>query len=295
MFFFRFFLATLLLTMGWSTTSLALASSEADAGVPRLAVEPSDVASTQVVEKPEPIQHLENQGLDVVRSFPVGQSLMGWVVSFEGKDMIVYTTLDGDYLINGILLDAQGVDKTERHQKTFLPRPAWTDLSDAYYLTEPSQAVGEEGQLETSTQIYVFFDPNCPFSQLAWLALQPYREAGAEVRWVPVAYLKPDSRHRAAALLDADQPEQLLARNMTMFGQPDAELDVAIEAHHRKQLQANMSLMQALGINGTPGWVWLDQDEELHTLSGMPRLPRLADMTGLPEQRHSETELMRFR
>lgn len=249
---------------------------------------------TPAMEKPEAIQHLENQGLDVLRRFPVGDSLVGWVVSFGGQDLVVYTTLDGDYLINGVILDAQGVDLTEEHQKTWLPRPQWQDLEAAYTLVEPrlQQAASEQA---ASAEIYLFFDPNCPFSQLAWLALQPYREAGLTLHWIPVAYLKPDSRHRAAALLDAEQPEELLALNMQNQGQPEARLDAAIETHHREQLQANMKLMQALGINGTPGWVWLNAQQELQTLSGMPRLPRLAEITGLPRQEHPETELMRFR
>src|SRR5690554_1288513 len=40
---------------------------------------------------PEPIQHLKNKGLDIVRKFPVGASLTGWVVNYEGSDMVVYT------------------------------------------------------------------------------------------------------------------------------------------------------------------------------------------------------------
>lgn len=255
----------------------------------------ADEAMTTALETPEPIKNLENQGLEVVRSFPVGQSLMGWVVTFDGKDLIVYTTVDGEYLINGIVMDAQGVDLTEEHQRSWLPRPEWHDLETAYYLTEPSLKSSSDGQLETSTYLYVFFDPNCPFSQLAWLALQPYREAGAEIRWIPVAYLKPDSRNRAAALLDAEQPDELLALNMENFGQPNEALDVAIESRHREQLQANMDLMQGMGINGTPGWVWATDEEEVESLSGMPRLPRLAEITGLPRQEHPETELMRYR
>lgn len=290
------FLSAVLLVSSLAASASLWANQAVDAE----AIQNPDSANQQLpvspaLEKPEPIQHLENQGLEILRSFPVGQSLVGWVVSFEGKDMVVYTTLDGEYLINGLVLDAQGVDLTEEHQKAWLPRPEWDDLDAAYYLTEPSLYTGEEGGLETQSSLYVFFDPNCPFSQLAWLALQPYREAGAQIHWVPVAYLKTDSRHRVAALLDASNPEQLLAQNMTHLGQPDADLDVAIEPHHREQMQANMDLMQSLGINGTPGWVWLNENDDLMTHSGMPRLAQLSEITGLPKQEHPETELMRFR
>ena len=251
--------------------------------------------ATLAVEKPEPIRHLENRGLEVIRSFPVGAALVGWVVRFDDQELVVYTTSDGDYLINGVLLDARGVDLTEEHQKAWLPRPQWQDLEAAYTLVETSLHENEAGEHLTRARVYLFFDPNCPFSQLAWLALQPYRQAGLKIHWIPVAYLKPDSRHRAAALLDAEQPEELLALNMQNQGQPEARLDAAIETRHRQQLQANMNLMRSLGINGTPGWVWQDDSGKLQTLSGMPRLPRLPAITGLPGQEHPETELMRFR
>src|SRR5690554_3550979 len=76
--------------------------------------ETTEIAETEFLPElelgslPEPVQHLKNKGLDIVRKFPVGASLNGWVVNYEGNDMIVYTTADGEFLINGVLLDAQG-------------------------------------------------------------------------------------------------------------------------------------------------------------------------------------------
>lgn len=281
----RILFSTTLFFVGLLASFSAAANQDSESSQP--------LASTLV--KPEPIQHLTNQGLEVVRSFPVGKSLVGWVVRFDDKDMLVYTTADGEYLINGLVLDAQGVDLTAEHQKTWLPQPQWEVLADADYLTEPSLKKNSDNERTTASRIYVFFDPNCSFSQLAWLALQPYREAGVQVNWLPVAYLSSDSRRRAAALLDAEDFEALLAKNMLNQGETLEALDGDLQDHHRKQLQANLQLMQSFGINGTPGWIWQDEEGELQTHSGMPRLPRLSDITGLPQQEHSETELMRFR
>lgn len=253
------------------------------------------IVQTEPMQLPEPIQHLQNQGLNIVREFPVGASLKGWVVNFEGRDLVVYTTLDGEFLLNGVLLDAQGKDLTQEHQNTWLPKPGWDDLLTSHYIAETS--LQDPNIPPTSSVIYLFFDPNCPFCHLAWLALQPYRLQGLEVRWIPVAYIKPDSRNRAAALLSAVPEQQpiLLQKNMEAFGQPLPELDKAPDNITREQLQANMDLMQSLGINGTPGWVWLDGEGEMQTHAGMLRLPRLPEITGLPAQEHPEPALMRFR
>ncbi|SFX38035.1 thiol:disulfide interchange protein DsbG [Marinospirillum alkaliphilum] len=286
-----------LLVTGLLLTGLLMAglTGNGQAFAQQAATQPGQQSS--LLDLPEPIQHLQNQGLDILREFPVGASLRGWVVSFEGRDLIVYTTTDGEFLINGVLLNAQGQDLTEAHQKEWLPRPDWNDLASASYLTESSSRITDSGDRITENTLYVFFDANCPFCQLAWMALQPYRAAGLEVRWIPVAYLKPDSRNRAAALLSAPPSRQplLLERNMKEFGQPLPELDKTPDNLEREQLQANMDLMQSLGINGTPGWVWQDADGKLHTHAGMLRLPRLPDVTGLPAQQHPEPALMRFR
>lgn len=276
---------TLSLLLGLSSTALAQIQSS----------EQNTVVTNLPNQLPEPIQHLKNKGLDIVREFHVGASITGWVVSYEGNDTIVYTTTDGEFLINGVLLDAQGNDLTEEHQKSWLPKPNWEDLATSYFITEKNR-VENQADLPKST-IYMFFDANCPFCHLSWLALQPYRDAGLEVRWIPVAYLKPDSRDKAAALLSASPNQQAkrLEESMQTFGENPSDMGKAADDKDKMQLQANMSLMQAFGINGTPGWVWLNEAGDLQTHSGMLRLPRLPSVTGLPAQKHTEPTLMRFR
>lgn len=257
-----------------------------------LAEEPTETPAQD--QLPTPIEHLKNKGLDIVREFPVGESLTGWVVSYEGSDMIVYTTADGEFLINGVLLDAQGNDLTEGHQKKWLPRPGWKDLASSHFITEKNLAENSE---PTKSTIYMFFDANCPFCHLSWIALQAYRQVGLEVRWIPVAYLKPDSRDKAAAILSAPKNQQaaLLKKSMQEFGENSPELTKSPDSKNIEQLQANMNLMQSLGLNGTPGWVWLDEKGDMQTHSGMLRLPKLPGVTGLPAQEHPEPTLMRFR
>lgn len=284
-----FILSTLTLGLLLGFSSLTLAQTQPAA----------TNAEAQLGPLPEPIQHLQNKGLDIVREFPVGEALIGWVVNYQGNDMIVYTTTDGEFLLNGVLLDAQGNDLTENHQKSWIPRPGWNDLATSHFITEPSLATDTEvtGKTASKSTIYMFYDANCPFCHLAWVALQSYRKVGLEVRWIPVAYLKPDSRDKAAAILSAPKNQQaaLLEKSMQAFGSQAADTGKAPSAQDTEQLKINMNLMQSLGLNGTPGWVWLDEAGEMQTHSGMLRLPKLPGVTGLPEQKHTEPTLMRFR
>ncbi|ODC04570.1 hypothetical protein BFW38_14555 [Terasakiispira papahanaumokuakeensis] len=264
---------------------------------PASAAEPTSSIASPPADYPEPIQHLINQGLEVIRQFDVNDSLDGWVVSNKNEqEIIVYTTADGENLISGVVMDAQGQDLTQQHQREYLSKPSWEDLAASHYITSEPKALDEGDKIPESDQmIYVFFDPNCPYCHMAWKALQPYRAAGLTIRWIPVAYLKPDSRNKAAALLDSDQPDALLSLNMTQFGTLPKALDGTMTDSSRDQLQDNMSLMQGLEINGTPGIVWQDRKGHLQVSTGMPRLEQFAQITGLPEQPQSDPDLARFR
>lgn len=239
-------------------------------------------------ELPEAIEHLQNKGLEILSNFKLGTSLEGWLVSFDGREQIIYTTADGDYLINGVVLDAQGNDLTHQHQKQWLSRLEFADLATSNFIANKPE--------QPKKHIYVFFDANCPFCQLAWLALQPYVEAGLEVRWLPVAYLQPSSKTKAASLLNMPPAEQnqLLAKLMQPQDHPDLTLNDYTE-NNLSQLEANAQLMQSLGLNATPAWVWQNDQGELESFTGMLRLPRIAEITGLPKQKHPEPSLMRFR
>ncbi|WP_416885335.1 thiol:disulfide interchange protein DsbG [Marinospirillum sp.] len=253
-------------------------------------------ANTEANEDwPEPIRHLALQGLSVHDSFPVGESLIGWIVSTGQQEQLLYTTRDGEFLINGVLLDAQGQDVTQQHQQDYLAQPDWSALESSHKITESSLLINEAGERETLRELYLFFDPLCPFSRLAWLALQPYREQGVQLNWIPIAYLQPDSRLQAAALLAAGEnaADQLhaLMREQT----PPLELQAEQLRQQRPALQENMSLMRAFGLSGTPSWVWQDEEGLLQTHTGMLRLPRMSELLNLPQPSVLEPELIRYR
>lgn len=65
-------------------------------------------------------------------------------------------------------------------------------------------------------RLLVFFDPDCPFCAHFWQHFHrlhtPFR-----VFWVPVAYVRPSSLGRAAALLQATHPARALTFNESHF------------------------------------------------------------------------------
>jgi thiol:disulfide interchange protein DsbG len=155
----------------------------------------------------------------------------------------------------------------------------------------------KEGASDGNAIIYAFMDPDCAYCHYAWKAFQPYIKAGLQVRWLPIAFLKPTSAPRAAAILEAKEPARALAENEKNFRSKTEDGGITpIEPSEKamQQLDANKALLARLGGAGTPMIVWKDKGGKLHTKSGMPSLRALPEMTGLPEQPVDDRELQRF-
>lgn len=246
-------------------------------------------------ELPKPIESLVDGGLKVERSFPAASGLTGWVLSRRGQYTIVFTTSDRKTLIVGPLYDENRRDLAVEYSKKYVPRP---DLPALLAELEQAQHVPEGTMASPKSVIYVIFDPNCPYCHAAWKMLQPYEKAGLLVRWVPVAYLAPTSLPKAVEIMAAPDTTAAFRRMMQTFREsytPSAASDPKTKPEIVQALEANLRLMEKLGMHGTPGIVWKDKDGKVRTKDGVPRLWELPAMTGLPEQKVDDPDLARFR
>ena len=170
-------------------------------------------------------------------------------------------------------------------------RALFLDLEKAEVITE--------GVKDAKSVLYVFFDPNCFYCNLTWKALQPYEKAGLQVRWVPVAYQKPSSVGRAAAIMESHDRVAALRENEVNYDR--AHFDGGIKPRDKPQalltaqLQANTELMRKFGVPATPLLVWKDNNGNVQIKPGVPRLSQLPGITGLPEQEVVDPELAKFR
>lgn len=147
--------------------------------------------------------------------------------------------------------------------------------------------------------LYVFFDPNCWYCNLTWRALQPYQKAGLRVHWIPVAFQKPSSTGRAAAIMEARDPVAALRENETKYRATSYDGGITPLAKARpetlKALAANLALMQKIGAPGTPAVVWKDAKGNIGFKNAMLRLSELPAITGLPAQKIDDPRLEDFR
>ncbi len=252
--------------------------------------------SAGAAEYPKQIQLAIDSGVKVVRSFPAASHLKGWVLSKEGQYSLVFTTPDGKTLLAGDLIDESGHNLTAEYGEKYVPKP---DLNSLFQELEHRTYLAEGTQKSPKAVLYVFFDPDCPYCHLTWKALQPYEKVGLQVRWVPVAYLKPSSLGRAAAIMAAKDRVAAFRENEVKFDarnnegglKPLSKPSQAIAS----ELRSNMVLLQKFGAYGTPALVWKDKGGKIEMKGGMPRLSELPGITGLPEQKSDDPDLAHFR
>ncbi len=247
---------------------------------------------------PPQLQAAQRAGVKVVRHFPAASGLTGWVTEHAGHYQLVFSTSDGKTLIvDGVLVDAGGRNLTAAYADQYIPKPAYAPL---FARLARSRYVVAGQVAHPRAIVYVFFDPNCIFCHYTWQALKPYEKAGLQVRWVPVAFLKPTSLGRAAAILEARNGEAALDQDETHFNVAAEEGGLAPSAKPAPgsvaAIEANGRLMAAFGSQGTPTLVWRDQKSgKVKVLGGMPRLSQIPGITGLPAQPVTAPDLARFK
>lgn len=255
-------------------------------------------SAAAAADYPPAIQTLVNKGVKVVKQFDAGGALTGYVVQVGSRYGIVYGLPDTNRVVVGRILDAQGNNVTAAQAKKYVPKPdfthAWEKLSQSNWI-----ATGAE---DPETIIYEFMDPNCPYCHLFWLANQKYMEAGLQVRHIVVGMLSHSSLLKAAAILQADNPAAAYIKNEKNYRMdvPEAKAGGIEPAENPSQevlakLKANMKLMKALGVTGTPGIFYKGDDGEVHRIIGLPSLSSLPEIYDLPKQKITNPKLQKYK
>ena len=246
----------------------------------------------QAAEEQSPaVTALEERGLEVVKRFEAPGGLTGYTARAGGREVVLYATADGEHVLLGNLLDSQGRNLTQGHLQQHMPEPDrsgdWAKLENSHYV-----AVGAE---DPERVVYAFTDPNCPYCQGLWLALEPYLDDGVQVRHVMVGILRESSQPKAAAVRGADDPAAALQRHADHFEAGGIEAPDQPAAGPMKKVEANNRLMQELGLRGTPALYYRTDEGKVGRAEGLPGDQRLAEILDRPVQRSEAAFLDRLR
>jgi thiol:disulfide interchange protein DsbG len=229
-------------------------------------------AGASAEEWPAPIAATLEHGVEIVGRFDAPAGLQGFAGKLNGQGLALYLTEDGQHVLVGTLLDANGTDISKAHLDELVYQPMaksiWAQL-------ETSEWIGD-GADDAARVVYTFTDPNCPFCSMFWEQARPWVESGkVQLRHILVGILREDSAGKSATILAAEDPEAALHEHET--GNKAKAMD-AIPAAVEQQLQANYELMTQLGAQATPAIFYLDAQGRMQQQQGAPRPDRLADI-----------------
>lgn len=223
------------------------------------------------------LQSLESQGLSIHGPLKVPGGLKAYAASMGTQALAVYIMPDANYALVGTLIDAKGnsVAEAELQQIVSAPmeRESWASLEKAAWVPD--------GDPKAPRVVYVFTDANCPFCHELWRSARPWVDAGkVQLRHVMVGVIREDSPAKAAAILEAADPQAALKQNEVKHDEGGIDPVASISAETSAKLTSNEELMRRLGFGGTPGLVAQNSDGKLIYQSGVPRGDDLIKLFG---------------
>lgn len=246
-------------------------------------LQPARPIRRQPHPRPAALKALEAQGLTVVGTFPAPGGLTAWAAYAGQQPVALYATPDGNHVIAGTMLDADGknVTRAALEQAVRAPMTAgvWKELEGSRWIAD--------GKPSAQRVVYMFTDPNCPYCNKFWSDARPWVDSGkVQIRHVIVGILTPTSQGKAAALLADKNPSALLASYERGQAAETAKALASGHAHPLEdgqlkpldkiapavaaQLQTNEKLMGSLRFDATPAFVWRDDHGQVQMRVGAP-------------------------
>jgi len=233
--------------------------------------------SALAAELPPAIQAVEARGAKIVGRFDAPNGLQGYAARYNGQGMALYLTADGQHVLLGTLLDAQGEDLSREPLERLVYAPMGeemlTRMQDSTWIADGSDSAPRV--------VYVFSDPNCPYCNLFWKQARPWVDAGkVQLRHIMVGMLRADSAAKAASLLTAKQPESALKQHEMAGKASTLKPMKTIAAEVQQQLDDNLALMGELGAAATPAIFYQDAGGRLQQQQGAPSADNLTKIMG---------------
>lgn len=243
---------------------------------------------------PAPLQFASTQGgLEVYKKFQAAGGLDGWVVQDKSsaKNIIVYTTKDGEALIAGMMLDKNGKNLSGAYSEAYIPEPDYSEALAAF----KSAAAVVEGKAKAKAEMVIVYDANCGFCKMMHKLVAPAIAAGElRVRYVPVAILGADSDVKGAGLLAAKN--STAAMDASVDGHGETSNDPAL----LNKVRANTELMKKYNFSGTPVVMYTAKVKGEDTVYVSPGVPAILEVferlgiNGQVEKLKADPSLQRF-
>lgn len=204
------------------------------------------------------IAKLGERGIEITKEFNVSPLIKGYVIKQGGTSTIIYSA--GDYVFSGVVFDPMGNNVSNEFNEKYIPKP---DVDKVVSEIESKGKYVEEGKGDRF--IYVFADPNCPHCEDFYKKTrQLVADGKLKIKWIQVGFLSPESRDKAAYILQAKDPVVAMQRIELGYAPGKASNEGL------RQVAINQELMQKAGVGGTPGIIYKKDGKWVVATNGLP-------------------------
>lgn len=221
---------------------------------------------------------LGNGQAHITKSFdgPPGSGLTGLAVNLGGeRNMVAYTTKDGQYIIIGAVFGADGQNYSLKASQAYLPPPPPPPSAKANFQDLGKAHTYLWGSPKAKKEMWAVMDPDCIFCHKFYDEVAPFVKSGeVKIHIVQVGFLKPDSLGKAAAIFAAKDPQELLAKDEAGFVEATEEGGIKADTSDAKavaMVKDNNTWMQSHGIGGTPYILYRGVNGEPAVMPGFPQ------------------------
>ncbi|MDQ6190800.1 thiol:disulfide interchange protein DsbG [Klebsiella pneumoniae] len=205
--------------------------------------------------------------------------MKGWLGKYQDMGVAIYLTPDGKHAISGYMYDENGSNLSEQLFQKELYTPAgqemWKKMASAHWL--------QDGRKDAPIVLYVFADPSVPTASSSGSNPALVEAGKVQIRTLLVGVIKPESPATAAAILASSDPAKTWHDYEQSNGKMALTIPKAIPPEKMKMLNVNQQLMDDLGANVTPAIYYMNKDNMLQQVVGLPDKEKLHIMMGEKE------------
>ncbi|QKN82806.1 thiol:disulfide interchange protein DsbG [Scandinavium goeteborgense] len=228
-------------------------------------------------ELPAPVKAIEKQGITIIKSFDAPGGMKGYLGKYQDMGVTIYLTPDGKHAISGYMYDEKGANLSEQliQKDIYAPvgRELWQKMEQASWILD--------GKKTAPRVIYVFADPFCPYCKQFWQQARPWVESGkVQLRTLMVGVIKPESPATAAAIMTSKDPAKTWHDYEQSGGKLKLDIPSSVAPAQMQILNENQKIMDELGANATPAIYYLNDDNALQQVVGLPDAENLKAMMG---------------
>jgi thiol:disulfide interchange protein DsbG len=216
---------------------------------------------------PSTFSRLISSNEKVVAKFDAGYGFEGYVIETPQQEAIIYHNEEKNISFSGMMLIDGGINVTEEHYETEIPAK---DYSSVLAEVVQDNTVLTEGQADAEKELWVFFDPNCPYCHTIWETTRSFIDSGElKVHWMPVAFLSNTSAGKVAKFWQAEDQVAVFNEAEAKFNQggstPLRSSEITRET--REMLEKNLDYMGDFGSNGTPTVIYETKEGGVKVIS----------------------------